>query len=244
LAFHHSENRRRWAVRFGTPELYQESVKGYYRLITSIDDVIGSLRATLARLDLADNTIIVYSADHGIFNGEHGFAGKWFGHEESVRIPLIVFDPRTPASDRGKRSDAMTLNIDLHPTLLDWAGLPPNAATHGKSVLRSQSEARSVWYLEHRFPNHGWIPSSEGIRTKRWKYIRYTDVAAPFEELYDLTSNPTETANLIGNPDYRPQQQALTRYCEKWNKALAPWKPEMPWRDPVSEADLRRDGLE
>jgi hypothetical protein len=90
LAFDHSENRRRWSVRFGTPELYQASVLGYYRLITANDDVVGSVRATLRDLKLEDNTIIIYSADHGIFNGEHGFAGKWFGQEESVRTPLHV----------------------------------------------------------------------------------------------------------------------------------------------------------
>lgn len=247
LAFHHSESRRRWAVRFGTPELYQESVKGYYRLISSIDDVVGSLRATLEKLKLADNTVIVYSADHGIFNGEHGFAGKWYGHEESLRIPLILFDPRTPAGERGKHCQAMTLNIDLQPTLLELAGIKSATAAHGQSILgparNPHAEGRSVWYLEHRFPNHGWIPSSEGIRTKRWKYIRYTDVAAPYQELYDLKNNPTETTNLIGNPQYRRQQEPLARYCEQWKGALARWKPETEWIDPVSEADLQRDGL-
>ncbi len=64
---------------------------------------MGSIRAKLEQLGLADNTIIIYSADHGIFNGEHGFAGKWYGHEESIRIPLIIYDPRLPAESRGKR---------------------------------------------------------------------------------------------------------------------------------------------
>ena len=81
------------------------------------------MRDTLQRLGLADNTVIVYSADHGIFNGEHGFAGKWYGHEESIRIPLIIHDPRLPAATRGKRCKAMSLNIDLHPTVLESANL-------------------------------------------------------------------------------------------------------------------------
>jgi arylsulfatase A-like enzyme len=133
-ALQHSENRRRWGVRFATPQLYQASVTGYYRLITGIDDAIGSIRATLERLGLAKNTIIVYSADHGIFNGEHGMAGKWLGHEECLRIPLIVHDPRLPASARGKRVDAMTLNIDLQPTVLALAGLASKAPAQGRSV--------------------------------------------------------------------------------------------------------------
>ncbi len=247
LAFHHSENRRRWGVRFSTPELYQQSVKGYYRLITGIDDVIGSLRETLGSLGIADNTVIVYSADHGVFNGEHGLAGKWYGHEESLRIPLIIYDPRTPSAARGKRSQAMTLNIDLQPTLLDLAGIPANTPVHGQTIAPFLKElkaaGRSIAYFEHRFPNNGWIPSSEGIRTHRWKYIRYTDVAAPYQELYDLKTDRTETENLIGNPKYRGQQEALTRHCATWKKALAAWQPGTPWTDPVSESDLNRDGL-
>lgn len=247
LAFQHSESRRRWGVRFATRDLYQASVKGYYRLITGIDDAIGSLREALQRIGMADNTIIVYSADHGIFNGEHGFAGKWYGHEESLRIPLIFYDPRMPVSERGKQVHAMTLNIDLQPTVLEMAGLSPSAATHGRSIspyLRDpNSGGRSIWYFEHRFPYRGWIPSSEGIRTKRWKYMRYTDVAAPYEELYDLQEDPIETVNLIGNPEYRLPQERLTGYCQTWKQALAAWKPEAGWTDPVSEKDLERDGL-
>jgi arylsulfatase A-like enzyme len=246
-AIQHSENRRRWGVRFATPELYQASVKGYYRLITGIDDAIGSMRATLEKLGLADNTIIVYSADHGIFNGEHGFAGKWYGHEESLRIPLIVHDPRLPASGRGKRIQAMTLNIDLQPTLLELTGLAGTGHAQGRSVSPFMSdqppEGRNVWFFEHHYPNGGWIPSSEGIRTNQWKYIRYTDTAAPFEELYDLHNNPSETVNMIANPAFRKQRDVLRRYSNTWQQALKEWKPETAWVDPVSERDLAHDGL-
>jgi arylsulfatase A-like enzyme len=238
LAFHHSENRRRWGVRFSTPELYQESVKGYYRLITGIDDAVGAMRQALDRLGMAENTVIVYSADHGIFNGEHGFAGKWLGHEESLRIPLIVYDPRM---HRKGRSQAMTLNIDLQPTLLELAGVPASGPVHGRSVLRDVG--RRVWYFEHRFPNGGWIPSSDGIRTERWKYIRYTDVAAPFEELYDLLNDRKEETNLIGDPGHRGHAETMRRYCSTWRKALEAWKPGREWVDPVGESDLRRDGI-
>ncbi|MDE3199207.1 MAG: sulfatase-like hydrolase/transferase [Acidobacteriota bacterium] len=247
IAFHRAENRRRWGVRFGTPELYQASMKGYYRLITGIDDVIGSLRGTLAELSLDRNTVILYSADHGIFNGEHGFAGKWFGHEESVRIPLIVHDPRLPAAARGKRCRARTLNIDLHPTVLDLAGIGVHSHPQGRSVApylaNPETAGRAIHFFDHRFPYNGWIPSSEGIRTDRWKFIRYTDSAAPFEELYDLNADPSETNNLIAASEHRRARETLTRYCDRWKQALAAWRPETAWNDPVSAVDLRRDGL-
>jgi arylsulfatase A-like enzyme len=152
-----------------------------------------------------------------------------------------------PANARGKRSQAMTLNIDLQPTVLELVGLTNGSAAHGRSasphLKDPKADGRSLWFFEHRFPNNGWIPSSEGVRTRRWKYTRYTDVAAPFEELYDLRNNPVQTVNLIGNPEYRRQREALTRHCQTWRRALTTWKPETTWSEPVTQADLDRDGL-
>ena len=245
LALQHSESRHRWGVRFATPELYQASVKGYYRLVSGIDAAIGSIREALERQGLAENTIIVYSADHGIFNGEHGLAGKWYAHEESIRMPLIIYDPRMPAHLRGKRRQEMTLNIDLHPTVLEMAKLQPVGLVQGRSLARllrgEQAEARKVFFIEHHFPYQRWIPSSEGIRTERWKYIRYTDSAAPFEELYDLKQDRFETRNLAGQAEYAAQQKALTGYCREWSASLR--KKTTKWTEPVGEADLARDGL-
>jgi arylsulfatase A-like enzyme len=244
-AIQHSESRRRWGVRFATPDLYQASVKGYYRLISGIDNAIGSMRATLSKLGLAENTIIIYSADHGIFNGEHGLAGKWYGHEESIRIPLIIHDPRLPAHAHGQRRRAMTLNIDLNPTVLELANLKQLASAQGRSLapllLEDTSDTRHVWFIEHHFPDGGWIPSSEGIRTSRWKYLRYTDAAAPYEELYDLDRDPHETINLAGNAMYAREQNVLTGYWRKWSASLR--RTDGLWREPVTEVDLQADRL-
>jgi arylsulfatase A-like enzyme len=245
LALQHSESRRRWGVRFATPELYQASTKGYYRLISGNDMAIGAIREALEKRGLADNTIIVYSADHGVFNGEHGLAGKWYAHEEAIRIPLLIYDPRLPANVRGRRYGGMSLNIDLNPTLLEMAGLKVPQSVQGRSlaaVVRGERHStRNICFLEHHFPDGGWIPSSEGIRTERWKYIRYTDSAAPFEELYDLKSDPSETSNLIGKPRYASQQRALTGYSHLWRDSLRGATDR--WSEPVTEVDLVRDGL-
>jgi arylsulfatase A-like enzyme len=245
IAIQRSESRHRWGVRFATPELYQASMKGYYALISGTDGAVGSMRKKLDELGLADNTIIIYSADHGIFNGEHGLAGKWYGHEESIRIPLIIYDPRLPENMRGKRRQAMTLNIDLNPTIIKMAGLKTSQATQGqdlgKLLHEDQHDGRPVWFFEHHFPFRGWIPSSEGIRTRRWKYVRYTDSAAPHEELYDLEHDKFETNNLIGQAEYAHQQRILTGYWQRWRDSLR--QKTTPWVDPVGSDDLRRDGL-
>lgn len=247
LAIQRSENRRRWAVRFGTPDLYQASMKGYYRLVSGIDSALGAIRQTLERLHLAENTVIVYSADHGIFLGEHGMAGKWYAHEESIRVPLIVHDPRAAAAERGVRRQAMTLNMDIPATLLDFAGIAPPVTYQGRSVrplfAKDDAAFRSHWYYEHRFTNQGWIPASEGIRTRGWKYARYTDDASPFEEMYDLRRDPHETKNLVGNGTYEKQKRALSRYTSAWNQSLKGWKGEMAWKEPVDPARLAEDDL-
>lgn len=258
----HSESRHRWGVRFATEALYQESVKGYYRLIAGNDATVGALRETLAAQGLADNTIIVYSADHGICNGEHGLAGKWYAYEEDIRIPLIVYDPRQAARERGTRRRAMTLNIDLHPTLLELAGVRAPAAVQGQSLAgvlrRDNPQFRPLFFIEHDFPDNGWIPSSEAIRTERWKYIRwtghakpvtafpapYTAQAAPHEELYDLVHDPYETHNLIGRPQTARQQQALSAYREAWSASVHGARGHAGrWTPPVGAAELRRDHL-
>jgi hypothetical protein len=93
-------------------------------------------------------------------------------------------------------------------------GIAAAGHAQGRSV---SATPRSVWFFEHKFPDGGWIPSSEGIRSHRWKYIRYTDNAAPFGELYDLRT--------------------------VWRQALRQWQPGQAWTDPISEQDLARDGL-
>lgn len=245
LAIQHSESRRRWGVRFATPQLYQDSLKGYYRLVSGIDSAVASIRETLNERGLSENTIIVYSADHGIFNGEHGLAGKWYAHEESIRIPLIIYDPRLPEASRAKRKTAMTLNIDLHPTLLEMAGLEPAGAVQGRSLLGlvrgDQYASRPAFYVEHHFPFGGWIPSSEGIRTEKWKYIHYTDFAAPYEELYNLVSDPFETQNLIGDREFLRQQQTLTACTKVWHESLG--NTRNGWKEPVSSEILRNGEL-
>lgn len=119
-----SENRKRYAVRFGTPALFQESMRNYYRLISEVDDQVGRMVAHLEKTGQAGNTVIVYTGDNGFFLGEHGLAGKWTLHEESARVPLIIYDPRGKG---GVRRKEMVLNIDLAPTVLGAAGVvsPP-----------------------------------------------------------------------------------------------------------------------
>lgn len=208
-------NRLRWGWRYDTPEKYQHSVKGYYRMLSGIDLEIGKLRAKLEAKGLADNTVIILMGDNGYFLGERQLAGKWLMYDNSVRVPLIVYDPRAAEP---VESEAMALNIDVPATILDLAGADLPEYYQGQSLLpvvngRSKTLAdRDTVLIEHiwQFDN---IPPSEGVRTKDWKYFRYVDDHRD-EELYYLYDDPQETKNLAGDPDYTATLTALRKKCD------------------------------
>jgi arylsulfatase A-like enzyme len=222
LSVQDSEARRRWGVRFSTPALFQRSVRNYYALITGVDRSVGAILAELDRLGLRDNTILVYTGDNGFYLGEHGLAGKWFMHEESIRVPLIASGPGIAA---GRSVEAMTLNVDLAPTLLDLAGVAAPPAMQGTSLsgwLRGAPPARwrTEWFYEHHFRANGWIPPTEGIRTERWKYTVYPEERPAFEELYDLQADRLEERNLAREPEHAKTLDALRGRHRAWLESL------------------------
>ncbi|MBX2816494.1 MAG: family 78 glycoside hydrolase catalytic domain [Saprospiraceae bacterium] len=208
-----SFNRLRWTWRFDTPEKYQHSVKGYHRMISGIDLEIGKIRAKLREKNLAENTVIILMGDNGYFLGERQLAGKWLLYDRSVRVPLIVFDPRIQDQ---KDSEELALNVDVPATILDLAGQPRPSSWHGKSLLpiikgKNTSLERDTVLIEHIW-ELDWIPPSEGVRTKEWKYFRYINDQS-VEELYHLTSDPQETRNLAQRAEHLTTLQALRKKC-------------------------------
>ena len=230
-----SEGHVRWKMEFSTPEDYQRSVKGYYRLITGVDVVVGRIRDSLERRKLLDNTVIIFTSDNGFFLGERELSGKWLMHEESIRTPLIIRDPRLPAAARGKRRREMTLNVDLASTILGIAGIAPSPHMQGRDLsplVRAESPAwRSDFYYSHLFASKN-IPKSEGIRNERWKYIRYIEADPLYEELYDLQGDPLEERNLARAGGHAPQVAAMRDRWKTWRSAVENWRPGTEWRDP------------
>ena len=215
-----SLGRERWRWRFDTPEKFQRMMKGMYRMVSGVDDAVGRLRDQLHKLDLAKNTIIIYSSDNGMFFGERGLSDCWLLYEESIRVPLIVYDPRAMAkTQRGKVRQEMVLNLDLAPTILDFAmikGKPPMDGRSIKSLLLGKAD--NVWredfLCEHLF-EHKKIPKSEGIRSKDWKYIRYFEQDPIYEEIYDLKNDPQERDNLSNDSDYIEKLNSMRDRCDQ-----------------------------
>lgn len=207
-------NRTRWKWRFDTPEKYQNMVKGYYRMITEIDDEIGLIRKQLKEKGVEDNTIIIVMGDNGYFLGDRQLADKWLMYDVSIRVPLIIYDPRIhkPAA-----IDAMVLNIDITKTMLGIAGITAPKKYQGQDLMPFVEKGNIPSNRKSILIEHLWklpeIPSSEGIRSANWKYFRYRLISAP-EELYDLKSDPLEKNNLAANPKYAKQLALLRKQCD------------------------------
>lgn len=162
-----------------SPQTLRERRVREYQTITGMDRMLGELRQQLEHQGLADNTIIVFSTDHGIHHGEHGLGGKCFLYEEDIRIPLIVFDPRLNKRLRGQRRGEFAVVPDLAPTILDLCEVEVPETMQGrtlKPLLQDQPVAASDWRREiftEQLMDIQNYPRSESIRTENWKYIRY-----------------------------------------------------------------------
>ncbi|MBT6580834.1 MAG: sulfatase [Bacteroidetes Order II. Incertae sedis bacterium] len=228
-----SLNRVRWFWRFDTPEKVQGMTKGHLRMISGVDAGIGKVMNELQSLQIADNTIIILMGDNGYFLGERGYAGKWLPYELSIRVPLIIFDPRTDSTHRGTTPSEPVLNIDIAPTLLHLAGVDVPEIMQGRSLVplvqgRQISDWRADFFVEHLF-NHPQIPKHEGVRGERFKYARYFEQNPVYEELYDLQSDPMETINLASNPEYASILNALQARTNELQTAYGgPFTPRQP----------------
>lgn len=222
---HENEGRKRWEKRFDTPEKYQEYTKNYYRLISGFDRSVGVILDELQAQGLEGDTVVIYTADNGYFLGEHGLADKWHAYEESIRVPLVVRDPRLPAERRGRRNDDIVLNADLAPTFCAIAGVKPPATMQGRDLaplLRGRTPSGWRQDFLHQFKwSSEIIPASESVCSKEWKYIRW--IVSGTEELFDLRSDPQETRNLAADP-------AHTADLERLRARLATLKQEVGGR--------------
>ena len=209
--------RKRFHWRWDTPEKYQKNMKAYFRMISGVDHAIGRVRQSLEQNKQADNTIIIYMGDNGYFMGDRGFAGKWSHYEQSLRVPLIVFDPRAAQEKRGKVVSQPTLNIDLAPTLLELAGISKPAQYEGSSYVpllngENPPQWRKDFFCEHLVENKS-IPKWQGVRGERFVYACYFDQDPAYEFLHDLKTDPDQLTNLAKNPEYKTKLIEMRQRC-------------------------------
>lgn len=223
LSSKENESRNRWHWRFDTPEKYQTMMKNYYRLATEVDATCGRVLAELEKQGLLDNTLVVFTGDNGYFHGEHQLADKWYPHEESIRVPLIVRDPRMAKSRIGKTSDVFALNVDLAPTFLAAAGIKAPETMQGRDLAPLYvSETEPAWRDEFFYEfvalkNPRFIPSSQALVRKDFKYILWPDFKR--EQLFDLKADPFEENDIIQDPAQKERISEMRGRMEKLRDA-------------------------
>jgi arylsulfatase A-like enzyme len=204
---------------------YQRYIKDYLRVVASIDDNVGRLLDRLDADGLAENTIVVYTSDQGVFLGDHGWFDKRLMYEESIRMPLLIRYP--PVVKPGSTNDDIVVNVDFAPTFLDLADVDVPAQVQGRSfstLLRGTTPPHWPKSMYYRYWMHRdeavQAPAHYGVRTRTHKLIAYYNhplglpggngpVDPPAWELYDLRNDPHETRNLIRDPSSRAARRRL-----------------------------------
>lgn len=216
---------------------FARMVRAYWGTILSVDDSMGRITETLRELGELDNTVIIFMGDNGLLEGEHGMVDKRTMHEASIRVPLIVRYPGLTNPKQPKRVRQQVLTTDIAPTIIDLAGAEPLKNIHGKSfkqlVTQGDPGWRTSWFYHYNYEKQfPYTPNVRGIRTDRWKYIRYPhgDGSADRHkaELYDLDSDPKELNNLIDDERYRELVTKLNQQLLDLMKATSIEQDTMP----------------
>lgn len=182
---------------------FQRYMEDYLRCVQSVDDNVGRVLRYLDERGLADNTIVIYTSDQGFYLGEHGLYDKRFMYRESFRTPFLIRYPRAIAAKQ--RLKQYTLNLDIAPTLLDFAGIRPPADMQGRSMKplltgnKTEGWRREVYY--HYYEKSFGLTAHYGIRTPRYKLMHFYDPIDAWE-LYDLRKDPDEMRNVYALPAY------------------------------------------
>lgn len=217
---------------------YEEDFLNYCETVTSMDDAIGRLLDYLDREGFAESTLVIYMGDNGFIWGEHGLIDKRNFYEPSVRVPLLVRCP--DLIEPGTVVDEMVQNVDIAPTIMAACGLEKASDMCGMSflpLLRGEQipdwrkELFYEYYWEYEFPQ---TPTTFGVRTDRYKYIRYHGVWDT-NEFYDLKEDPNEMMNLIDRPELqdtiRRMANSLYDWLEKTDGMKIPLKRSVRYKN-------------
>lgn len=197
----------------GERAAFVDEVKAYWELVLGIDEALGRLLAELDALGRSGDTLVLVTGDNGQMLGEHGLRQKGLSYEPSIRVPLLLrFPGRVPA---GARPAACVLNVDLAPTLLDWAGLAPRAPMLGTSaaaVLADPTTPGRERFL-YTAPAGGSV-SEHAVVERRWKYVRIEAEGGREDVLFDLEADPDERRDLATDPAHAAELERLERWMD------------------------------
>ena len=215
---------------YSEEDTYQVALRKYNQLIYGVDYSIGMIMDELEKLGIDDNTVIIFSSDNGYFNGSHGLGSKVLPYEESVRCPLIITDPRHKKSDKMRKTEVLSANVDIPATILNIAGVAIPAVYDGKSLLpvldnpkkpvRASLPITQVWGPD---ATHCFSVINQDYKYVYWFYEDEKQGLKATEELFNIKDDPYEMVNLAGDAKHKSQ---LTRMRELYDKQLQHWKAD------------------
>jgi arylsulfatase A-like enzyme len=233
------------SLNFARDEVRATVIPTYMGLIKQIDDHLGRLWQFLEERRLFERTMIVMTSDHGDYLGDHWLGEKELFHEESVRIPLIVYDPDAAANaTRGSQHGGLVEAIDLLPTFIEAAGgTAPGHVLEGHSLLPvirgGAGPARDAVFSECDYAFRAArlelaVAPAEAraymVRTERWKYVLYEGFRP---QLFDLAADPRERRDLGADPQLESVRRAL-------DERLFAWARHRRSRVTISDAEIER----
>lgn len=194
-----------------------DSDQAMLRSLLAVDEGIDEILALLEKRQIRENTLILFVSDNGMSVGEHHIIGKDCPYEECIQIPFVVTYPRL--KDTPRVDDKFALNIDIAPTLLEFANIPIPAGLDGISLVPILQNPQAPWrnhvFIEHYRDGEAddpsglssRIPTYWAIRTDEWKYVEYIHGE---RELYDMVNDRYELNNLASLPEYETLMQAFS----------------------------------
>jgi iduronate 2-sulfatase len=181
----------------------KKAVGGYYACVTYMDAQVGKVLQTLRDRGLQDNTIVIFTSDHGYHLGEHDFWAKVSLRDESAMVPLIICVPGKPAAV----CESFVELVDLYPTIASLCGLSVPNHLQGKDISRMLDDPS----YEVRDATFSVAPSSNGflLREDRWAYLQYAEHASHGQELFDMHADPNQFTNLVESSEHADEVKRL-----------------------------------
>ena len=219
---HNKLNRPRWLLDqrnswhgmdfpLHSDESIERIYKAYCEALCSVDDSIGQVLDQLKAMDIYDETLVIYMGDNGYMFGEHGLIDKRVAYETSSRVPMLMQCPEL--LEGGTVVDEVVANIDIAPTIMEAMGLEKPSFMDGQSFLPLAAGTKIPWrdyflYVYYWEPNYPQTPTHFSLRGDQYKYTTYYGLWDT-DELFDIQADPMEQHNLIHDPDFANQKNAM-----------------------------------
>jgi N-acetylglucosamine-6-sulfatase len=174
--------------------------RGYYEMLNGVESTLGDIFSELDTLGLMDSTLIIFMSDNGYMMGEHVLREKQLAYEESIRIPIFMRYP--PLIEAGTQvNEQIAMNLDIAPTILDFAGIEDTFGMQGISLLKLLNNSVTRTEMMYEFFNEDCVPDIRAVRSLDYKYVQYNCSEAT-EEFFDLNNDPHENTNLVNNASF------------------------------------------